>query len=417
MKSVPKLWNVYIVSQRETRINPKPQYQRSAVWSLSKKQKLIDSILRGYDIPKFYLTISSDHQYEQEVVDGQQRLRAIWEFKNGDYPLGEETNDLPVFGDLSEKYHDELPSDARDTIGLFELNVVVIEEATDLEIRDLFLRLQEGVSLNPAEKRNAMPGKMRDFVADLAMHKVFQGVTMGANIENRFGKDDWIAHIVCLEIAGATVDIKAPNLQKMYQDYQNFDPEGTTAKKVRRVLNYMAKVLTPHVPEMDIKWGFVDLYWLISRLMDEYNLNSREAEIQTFYITFEQRRRNSEDIEELIKSDDYLDRIMVDYLDAFQRSGATRKNVQTRHDVYQEWVHNLTPGLVPKDPKRQYTRNERMMIWRRANEMCQNCQKKIPFAEMHADHKLPHSKGGQTTLENAQCLCSTCNEQKGASIS
>ncbi|MCC6602813.1 MAG: DUF262 domain-containing protein [Anaerolineae bacterium] len=415
MKSVPKQWNVYIIFQREKKINPKPQYQRGAVWNLTKKQKLIDSILRGYDIPKFYLRISSDPDFEHEVVDGQQRLRAIWEFKNGEYPLGEDSNDLPELGDLSEKYHDELPSDTMDKIGLFELNIVVIEQATDLEIRDLFLRLQEGVSLNPAEKRNAMPGNMRDFVADMAMHKVFQGVKMGPNAEERFGKDDWVSHVTCLEIAGNSVDIKATNLQKIYEDYQNFESDGTTAKKIKRVFNYMAKVLTPNVPEMDIKWGFVDLYWLISRLIDEYDLNGHESEFQTFYITFEQRRRSVDDIEELVKSDDYLERVMFDYLDAFQRSGATRKNVQTRHEVYQEWTHALIPDLVPKDSKRQYTRNERMIIWRRANETCQICHNKIPFEEMHADHIVPHSKGGKSTLANAQCLCATCNSQKGAS--
>ena len=75
-------WSIYSVRQRESKINPHPQYQRAAVWKLTKKQKLIDSILRGYDIPKIYLRKSPDDAYEHEIVDGQQRLRAIWEFAN-----------------------------------------------------------------------------------------------------------------------------------------------------------------------------------------------------------------------------------------------------------------------------------------------------------------------------------------------
>ena len=70
-------WSIHSILMREGRINPRPQYQRAPVWNDAKKQLLIDSILRGYDLPKFYLR-STDPPYEHEVVDGQQRLHAIW---------------------------------------------------------------------------------------------------------------------------------------------------------------------------------------------------------------------------------------------------------------------------------------------------------------------------------------------------
>lgn len=222
MKCYPKSWTIYTICQREGKINPRPQYQRAAVWNEAKKQKLIDSILRGYDIPKIYLRESPDDDYEHEIVDGQQRLRAIWEFVNNDYQLGDDSSDLPKWKDLSGKKHEDLASEVQEDLGLFEFSIVVIEDADELEIRDLFLRLQEGVSLNPAEKRNAMVGKMRDFVSKLADHSVFNGVKMAPNIYNRFGQDDWIAHIACLELAGGAVNLKAPDLKQMYENEQNF---------------------------------------------------------------------------------------------------------------------------------------------------------------------------------------------------
>lgn len=38
----------------KNRIDTNPDFQRPAVWSLGQKQPLIDTILRGYDIPKLY---------------------------------------------------------------------------------------------------------------------------------------------------------------------------------------------------------------------------------------------------------------------------------------------------------------------------------------------------------------------------
>jgi 5-methylcytosine-specific restriction endonuclease McrA len=414
MKSIPKSWTIYTLCQRENKINPTPQYQRGPVWNLAKKQKLIDSILRGYDVPKLYLRPSSDPAFEHEVVDGQQRLRAVWEFSRDEYALGDDSEDLPKFGDLSEKKHSDLSSDAQELFGLFDFSIVVIDEADELETRDLFLRLQEGVVLNAAEKRNAMVGDMRDFVATTSMHKVFQGVRMAPNIEQRFGKDDWIAHVSCLEMNGGPVDVKAPDLKKMYETYKSLGDYKSKTNKISRTLDYMAKVFEIETPEMDIKWGFVDLYWLLSVLLDEYDLKGREKDFNVFYITFERRRRDVDDIEELITSQDHLDRLLFNYVDAFQRSGATRKNIEIRHDVYREWLHNIVQDLVPKDPKRLYTYQERMVIWRRARERCENCSQEIPFSSMHADHLVPHSRGGKTTIANSKCLCTSCNLKKGA---
>lgn len=45
-------------------------YQReSDLWSLKDKQHLIDTILKDYDIPKFYIRKLGEYQYE--IVDGQ----------------------------------------------------------------------------------------------------------------------------------------------------------------------------------------------------------------------------------------------------------------------------------------------------------------------------------------------------------
>lgn len=66
-----------------------PDWQRQEVWNREKKQRLIDSILRGWKLPKFYFIEASGDNYL--VEDGQQRLNAIWEFFSNELPLSAET--------------------------------------------------------------------------------------------------------------------------------------------------------------------------------------------------------------------------------------------------------------------------------------------------------------------------------------
>ncbi|MFI6165277.1 DUF262 domain-containing protein [Nocardia sp. NPDC051052] len=66
-----------------------PDWQRDEVWSLDHKQLLIDSILNGWKLPKFYFAKTSSDPDEFDVVDGQQRLATIWEFHEGGLRLSD----------------------------------------------------------------------------------------------------------------------------------------------------------------------------------------------------------------------------------------------------------------------------------------------------------------------------------------
>ena len=409
------VWTINSVRNRAERIDPKPQYQRAEVWTPKKKQLLIDSILRGYDLPKFYLRAydDSDNQYEHEVIDGQQRLRAIWEFLNDEYAIGEDSNDISGFGELVGKKWSQLSSSARDQIGEFELSIALVEEAEDPEIRQLFLRLQEGVSLTPPEKRNAMLGNMRDFIADLGdSHRVFQSIHIS---DTRYQWHDLVAIVTCLELAGDPTDVKAPSLTKMYENEKNFNNNGVTAQKIKRYLNYMARLLADPIPEMDIKWGFVDLYLLISKMDEFYTISGREQDFKNFYTTFEyERRENMSDYGALRTVENHWNRDLYDYIEAFIRSGGTKPNLEKRHKVYKRRFLKDIQDLVPRDPQRTFTRDERIVIWRRDNGKCQICGEEINLNQMHADHIKRHSEGGRTTLENGRALCIPCNTSRGA---
>ena len=61
--------------------------------------------------------------------------------------------------------------------------------------------------------------------------------------------------------------------------------------------------------------------------------------------------------------------------------------------------------------KRNYSDSEKAFLYRLADGKCQLCQCDLPRF-WHADHVIPFSKGGITSLNNAQALCPTCNLKK-----
>src|SRR5687767_2044387 len=61
-------------------IDLQPDFQRGEVWSVAKQQRLIDSILRNWIVPPI-LVVAASNGETQDVLDGQQRLASIRDFK------------------------------------------------------------------------------------------------------------------------------------------------------------------------------------------------------------------------------------------------------------------------------------------------------------------------------------------------
>jgi hypothetical protein len=129
------------------------EFQRGEVWDTSRKQKLIDSILRGYNINTIFLRQLNDGKYE--CLDGQQRLKTILkEFLKDKFPINPKFT--PEF--KRETYFSDFPDSLKSKIKSYIIYAIIFYTVDDEETCKIFLRLQEGLPLNSAEKLNAMMG-------------------------------------------------------------------------------------------------------------------------------------------------------------------------------------------------------------------------------------------------------------------
>lgn len=79
----------------------------------------------------------------------------------------------------------------------------------------------------------------------------------------------------------------------------------------------------------------------------------------------------------------------------------------------QNLLENVKEDIIPRrKSNRDINLRLRFKVMQRDNFKCCACgmsPAKDPSVELHVDHIIPWSKGGETIIDNLQTLCSKCN--------
>ena len=193
-----------------------PEYQREPnLWSLVEKQRLIDSMIRHFDIASLYFYRHEDDSID--CVDGRQRIGAIMSF------LGENPTDPDAkfqLKHLNEIYEEEEPSFASlegktfseisklgqkienqtaqkfvDELLNYPLTVVILSDSEEPQEFNLqFTRLNLGTIINSGEKLHAMVGDFRDICfKTLGNHPFLKGTNIPTR---RYAREQVAAQIL-----------------------------------------------------------------------------------------------------------------------------------------------------------------------------------------------------------------------------
>lgn len=130
-----------------------PDFQRKALWSKVSKIMLIDTILRGYPIPKIFIQNSTeeDGRTVRKIIDGQQRVTALMEFVSNKFQL-----EKPYDGQFLGSFFSDLPSDERNKIMQYVIDCNEAYGYSETEYREIYTRLNKyTVPLNSQELRKA----------------------------------------------------------------------------------------------------------------------------------------------------------------------------------------------------------------------------------------------------------------------
>ena len=409
MKTSKKPWPLATVFGLRDSINTNPDYQRPPVWTRSQKQLLIDTVLRNYETPKLYWRVADLSGPKYDVVDGQQRLRTVWEFCQGKFKLPKDADPVEVHKIAGLTYA-RLPHQLRIRFDTYALDIVEIDDADEDEVREMFLRLQNGTSLRAQEKRNAYPGRMRNTVRELAGHPFFEYVGFS---NSRYTHDLVAAQFIRLEMEGGPTNVKNRDLNNMYQEGRDIAPDSDAPKGVRRVLDLLASVFPEKTPELT-RYNAISLYCVAAELLQAYVRSEFEPLLHNWFVDFEARRRKQEDL-----SEDEADPEWVQYKEKISHSTDAKDSIQWRTDFMLRDFLLANPNLRLKDKRRSFTSQQRQAIYRQDGGVCQLrilCDgAKLRWDDWHCDHKEPWSEGGATSVANGQAACAACNQSKGSS--
>lgn len=130
-----------------------PDFQRNQVWKNRQKAELVESIIMNIPLPFIYLNENKLGQLI--VIDGRQRLTALFEFLDNGFNMGKS---LKIMRNLDNKYFKDLEPVLQGTIEDFQIITNIIKPPTsDRVMIDIFDRVnRSGTMLNNQEIRNAL---------------------------------------------------------------------------------------------------------------------------------------------------------------------------------------------------------------------------------------------------------------------
>jgi hypothetical protein len=419
--------NDFVLLLRNGQINLEPGFQRRSVWSINDRRRLIQSIISGYPVPNIFLyRRNSRGKTIYDVIDGKQRLETIFMFiaaKQFSKDPFEVRLDL---GNGMESWSwQEIKRDALIyRIDFENYSIQTIEVNGDLaDIVDLFVRINStGKRLTSGERRHAQFYESPFLKnAEQLVHKhrnyLLEERILSAGQLDRMKGTELFSELLMSIHKGGPINKKVA----LDRAIGNESINGNTLARLSREFVYTLNLIKKMYP--DIKStrfsNTAELYSLFMLVWEMNHGGMILTDNKRNQIAFEILKRLSTGVDEL--RDKYRQakpvKPMQPYSDYLLTVQGDTDSLATRERRSKILRNLLFPIYEKKDTKRIFSAEQRRILWNSdVVRKCANakCRKTLTWEDFTVDHVKAHTKGGKTSIENAQLMCKNCNSSKGA---
>lgn len=315
---------------------------------------------KNFPLNVLYWVLNDDGTYE--LLDGQQRSLSICSFYMGEFFVSCYQNTQKAFFNLNAQEQQAFLS--------YKLMVYICENGTDKEKLDWFKVINiAGEVLTAQEIRNA----------------VYSGSWVTA-AKRKFSKTGCVAYKLGENYMSGAV-LKQDYLQTVLAWISDTYETGDANAKIE---HYMAA--HQHDETADELWNYFQsvIGWVMATFPTYRKEAMKGLDWGLLYNAYKDVSVDAEALETQVK------RLMED------------SDVTNNKGIY--WY--VFDGREKHLHIRAFDANTRRSVYERQNGICPKCGKHFELDGMDADHITPWCKGGQTTKENCQMLCSECNQRK-----
>ncbi|MCP1410831.1 DUF262 domain-containing protein [Paenarthrobacter sp. A20] len=202
------------------------EFQRNAIWPRPAKSFLIDTILTDNPIPVLYFQKGISAQtkrVEYTVVDGQQRLNAVFQFLENRFALTESDPSSPWY----RQRWKSLDEEHRLQILSYDFVIQELVGYSSNHIRDMFKRMNRYVvALNPQELRHATEdGAFKRLVESIGKWPFWtENGVVTRQAANRMKNDELVAELLILLSEGP--QDKKESVDLYYDSFRQDFPQG-----------------------------------------------------------------------------------------------------------------------------------------------------------------------------------------------
>ena len=434
-------WSIDKFYREAATIDCDPEWQRGNVDTLfhssgspSKAQSIIASILRGLDIGEIKLCPYND---KRASVDGGNRKRAILAFLRNEFPLHRKS-------EWGQVFFKDLSKSEQDTIWNYRMRVIIYDTIPDNIIGLIFRNTNTVTEVNKQEMRNSygndpLATLIRRTVRSIpevgnVTHLLYD-YTIGKNGEQRYRylafnnarlkMEDQLARIVHRIIEGETTGPSPDKaLNEMYdtvgpQWKKNPDEQAKIEKKLKTALDFFVKVANSARTRragQGLTIGqfslLVRLYFTMKDKYESFKVENYDAFWDQFAKAFVavEKRRDLVDLPNGQDGDRTVGEAFKGYL-SFDRPEDWKFKASV--DWFLEEFDPLNIITV-KDPKRCYTNKqiEDRLIQQDWKDYIDD--KPLKLKDAVGAHKIAHTKGGKTTLDNLVVISEAHNSAMGS---
>lgn len=445
-------------------------WQRNLIGDLLKGEKIPTISFRETDrVSEIVLNVTTTiKMFVQELLDGGHRSRTFYHFYLG--LLKTPAFELSVNGriyseEVSNKFWWELPLEVREhALKNIKLNIDVFQNLTDTEAGMKFETLNNLHDMSAQEKRQwrkvQISKSNRDLSAiDRTKLKMYDRTGMkfkyvkvpvtgrvtdeiGAKlayavhedlVKNNEYDNDNPDSFASLNANKAQLNGLYINGDKLHEEVGDYHSSGKTMTRVKDVMELISSVIYDNRTDDNMsskywtKSSILKLGLMFNEWMDKYGVESmKNMDTKLFWQKLSVLLRSSikehqfraysryEIINGEVKSK-YEKPVDKEVICGFSKSWGTGDRI----DDF-EWIkQTIEAGWNPADwgiikLAKPFSEKVRQQIFKRDGYKCLQCG---TTEKLEADHIKPREKGGESTLENGQTLCRSCNASKSNKIS